>query len=1072
MSKRRNSKKVNRKVDEVISLGPPPENSCFICDGTVKKNGVQIVLGRTPYSNVGLPAKIGQLIGDNFMVVVGVADIMCARCASLISQLDKLETDAQTVKQTLTGFIASKYQLNQNEICAKFDNNEIECVFDQHQETTHSKPDKFPVQFMGTESKRKSEQVSLLSTKKKKNISITCKNCNFCTADEDALQIHSALCLKQNNLCSDCGAHLGDPADKNTGRFAYLGSCKVCSINFDDEEKLTKHMAIHTRHLNTCNVCNFTSLKDDILSKHLLTHSVQSYHCAICQTSFNQKKNLYGHLEKHLVQEKCLKCSIELSSQNKLLSELTLGCLSEENTSCNNQVDSKGKLENDYMESLMQVDNFDSDGSNIEFHPCPSCGLTFLNKMLFTEHMKMHNENKHQDHLDITEAHDDVLKSSSVSVAGDCSIDDDLEDLFEKLHAETNSSHASVQTVAEKSSCVSSQAMSVTSSAHISAGPLRDETVFCGSSNIDSRNEMLHLTSKIKDNKKDQLALETDHNSLSNNLESLGFNPFETSLIVKEKIDNGQLTTNLMDSAEQHNYIYISNALDGISDCQSQNGMVLHNATIDPNSGNIQLLPFVIDDSAGSIILESNVSNLHENELFEQNFCKMKPEPELAQNNLEAGHSETSVLSCDYCSFHTSIELVLKRHLKVHQGNLVQKCSICNRVFSSTQRLLTHIDLRHKNADAIKCPFCSQEFDNSLPLREHLAQEHSMGKRIFSCRFCSKMFPTRKSCTSHEENHSEVFKFSCKICLKKFTNEDDLDDHVKWDHNKAGQCRYCGKKIEKAKALKYHELRHMQESNHHQCQECKRIFKTKTGLRHHAASHTGQFKYCCDFCGRGFMSRMMLEEHRSCHTKEERYVCDVCGQKFTFQSTYWIHRKWHETPYPYKCSFCGRFFKHSSLLAVHKRKHTGERPYKCPHCPLTFPVSGTLKRHIILHTGVYPFNCDSCKRGFTARHKYASHLEKVHGIKDFTGQKFLENLKLDITDKSIPDKVKEWEFDTESFPTLSMVESPVVRSRDPLISDQNIQSRVVEIVLDESYQPVATVTLGGAEPMIPENWYD
>ncbi|KAK3927203.1 Zinc finger protein 675 [Frankliniella fusca] len=1080
MSRRRNSRKVNRKVDEDISPELLKESCCFICDRPVKKNGVQIVLGRTPYSNVGLPAKIGQLIGDKFMVVVGEADIMCARCSSLISHLDKLETDAQTVKQTLTSFIASKYQLNHNacyfihvflEICAKMDDSKSYCdsMSGQPGETDHNSSDLCSVQVMGTNNKRKSDLVSLLSCKRKKSLSTNCENCNFCSEDKDALQIHSALCLNRSNRCSDCGVILTDIETKSTGRFAFLGTCNVCTTNFDDEGNLSRHMALHTKHFNTCNACNYTSLKDDILLKHLFTHCEQIYQCSLCKASFNQKAKLDSHLIKHLIQDKCLDCSIAASSQAKLLSEgeLALACLGEETQSNRNHIDLKENIDSQYMESLIRVDSFDSDGSNIEFHSCPNCGLTFLNKLLFTEHMKMHNKNGD----DISEAHD-VLKSSTVSVNGDCSIDDDLEDLFEKLHAETSSS---VQDIPEKSCCVSDHTPSMPSSMHNSSGTLECGTPICGSDNIESRNDMPDVSSKLIA-KKDSPVL--DQNLLSSSLGSLGFTSFETSPIVKEKNDNSQIT-NLLGSAEQQSYIFISNTLDGLSDCQSQNGVVLHNATIDPNNGSIQLIPFVINDSVDSTqqgggILESDPSNLNEDKIFEQNFCKMKPEPELALNKLEEGNSEMCVLSCDHCNFQTSIELVLKRHMKVHQENLVQKCSICNRVFSSTQRLLTHIDLRHKNAGPLDCPSCSQELNNSLLLREHLAQEHSVGKRTFSCPFCAQMFPTRKSCRSHEESHSEIFKFSCKICLKKFSSEDDLNDHVKWDHDTSGQCRYCGKKIDKPKALKHHELRHTQESNHHQCQECKRIFKTKTGLRHHAASHTGQFKYCCDFCGRGFMSRMMLEEHRSCHTKEERYVCDVCGQKFTFQSTYWIHRKWHENPYPYKCSFCGRFFKHSSLLAVHKRKHTGERPYKCSHCPLTFPVSGTLKRHMILHTGIYPFNCNSCKRGFTARHKYTSHLEKVHGAKDLENKESSENdLKLGISGKEISNGLKEWEFDAESYQTLDMVESPGVRSRDPLISDQIMQSRVVEIVLDESYQPVATVTLGGGgETIIPEIWYD
>lgn len=283
-----------------------------------------------------------------------------------------------------------------------------------------------------------------------------------------------------------------------------------------------------------------------------------------------------------------------------------------------------------------------------------------------------------------------------------------------------------------------------------------------------------------------------------------------------------------------------------------QGSLILHNATIDPESGNIRLLPFdaVPTPQLHSPLLVNDGSNSAETDRIELNFEKVQPEPAL--NKLRVGHCvKKNALSCSYCGFQTSIELVLKRHLKSHQDNLVQNCSICNSAFSSTQRLISHFDSHHKNAGPISCPYCSEAFDNTLLLKEHLSKKHPVKKHNFSCRFCSKKFSTRRMCTTHEQSHSEIFKYQCEICVKKFTTQDDLDDHIKWDHDKVGQCRYCGKQIDKPKALKNHELRHMQESNHHECIECKRVFKTKTGLRHHAASHTGQFKYCCDFCGRG-----------------------------------------------------------------------------------------------------------------------------------------------------------------------------------------------------------------------------
>lgn len=1062
MSKRRNVKKAIKKVNETLTS---PDCRCFICDKHVEGNGIQIILGRTPYSNVGLPAKIGQLIGDSFMVVVGVSDTMCAGCASLISHLDKLETDARSVKKTLMGYIAAKYQLDHEEICAKIDLTEEDPIPSQEISKVYN-------QFTGQkqrEVRKKSHQVSLLlsNSKSSKLASRNCINCNFTTTDKDAFQIHSALCVKQVNQCLLCG-HSCSPSDQI---YSFTGTCKVCSLVYSSEDEYSKHMSIHTISDDRCDACGVTCSDKVTLVNHILNHGEQLFSCSACPTTCNLRSELNQHIESHMIRDKCLKCSINHISQAKQLteSELTLACLSETNQS----VEDKGKNVNEYIESLMRIDHFDSD-SSIEFHPCPSCGLTFLNKMLFSDHMKMHDED--QDTIDISEAHEEALQSAAVSVAGDCSIDDELEDLFEKLHAETTKSSL------DKSCALNEHLVNPYQPTEFSVPMKEGELTLSSTASTVSRPESPQASCKL-DLKNTEDIDGTDHNvEAKNGLETTSY---DMCLLEKEEKRSCVLSEGMFDATEHQTFIYISNNEDGATGCNSQGTLMLHKATIDPESGNIHLLPYVAcDEDSPSQLMPPPVENRVSIPKTIPRLNQKAVELELAQakNVQSVSHTKNhGGFSCKFCSFQTSIELVLKQHLKIHQSNLVQKCSICNRVFSSTQRLLSHLELHHKNSGPISCPFCLEEFSDSMFLRNHMNDQHPAGKQNFSCRFCSKKLSTRKECTSHEESHSEIFKYQCDLCLKKFTAEDDLGDHIKWDHDKVGHCRYCGKQIDKPKALKNHELRHMQESNHHECVECKRVFKTKTGLRHHAASHTGQFKYCCDFCGRGFMSRMMLEEHRSCHTKEERYICDVCGQKFTFQSTYWIHRKWHENPYPYKCNYCGRLFKHSSLLAVHKRKHTGERPYKCPHCPLTFPVSGTLKRHIILHTGVYPFNCEFCKRGFTARHKYASHLEKVHGIEDLGNEK-PSPIKSKATDSdsninSFPDSIEDWKLASSALPpeksnlyVSTVTKSSAVDGRSHLICDESMSSRVVEIVLNDSRQAVATVTLAGNETV--NNWYE
>ena len=84
---------------------------CFICDEEIMGHGVPLLMSNTSYTRTGLPTKIGQLMGDGFMVVVSIEDTLCKRCGALLNRLDKLEFDIDTVKRALTGYLKMKYGL-------------------------------------------------------------------------------------------------------------------------------------------------------------------------------------------------------------------------------------------------------------------------------------------------------------------------------------------------------------------------------------------------------------------------------------------------------------------------------------------------------------------------------------------------------------------------------------------------------------------------------------------------------------------------------------------------------------------------------------------------------------------------------------------------------------------------------------------------------------------------------------------------------------------------------------------------------------------------------------------------
>lgn len=89
-------------------------NRCYVCDDNLGANQAQHQLTemQTTHTSTKFPNKIGQLVGDAFMVIVSVEDVVCSRCTNLINYLDRLENDVERVKTNLMNLLHKKYGLN------------------------------------------------------------------------------------------------------------------------------------------------------------------------------------------------------------------------------------------------------------------------------------------------------------------------------------------------------------------------------------------------------------------------------------------------------------------------------------------------------------------------------------------------------------------------------------------------------------------------------------------------------------------------------------------------------------------------------------------------------------------------------------------------------------------------------------------------------------------------------------------------------------------------------------------------------------------------------------------------
>lgn len=84
---------------------------CFICNIKLQGERTRVCSSITPHSNAPYPEKIGELIGEEFVIIVTPADHMCKRCTSLLIHMDKLENDLKLVKNALLSYVQKKYGL-------------------------------------------------------------------------------------------------------------------------------------------------------------------------------------------------------------------------------------------------------------------------------------------------------------------------------------------------------------------------------------------------------------------------------------------------------------------------------------------------------------------------------------------------------------------------------------------------------------------------------------------------------------------------------------------------------------------------------------------------------------------------------------------------------------------------------------------------------------------------------------------------------------------------------------------------------------------------------------------------
>ncbi|CAB3364281.1 Hypothetical predicted protein [Cloeon dipterum] len=99
--------------------GREPVEHCYVCDDLITGKKYPIANCLTNTSKSRLIEILGRLVSEKYVVVVSNIDKICRTCANLLNNLDRLESELMTTKQTVLGSIEKKYNLHDDDLYSR-----------------------------------------------------------------------------------------------------------------------------------------------------------------------------------------------------------------------------------------------------------------------------------------------------------------------------------------------------------------------------------------------------------------------------------------------------------------------------------------------------------------------------------------------------------------------------------------------------------------------------------------------------------------------------------------------------------------------------------------------------------------------------------------------------------------------------------------------------------------------------------------------------------------------------------------------------------------------------------------